>query len=241
MKLLLITLLSLCVVNGFFLLKNNRNLIKEVNDSNDELTRVTLALMDFESRLAIQEERVSVLKDSVNPKDRTWNIVKRIRKAVQDSIVLTGSSNILNISQITEISSLIYEYSEQYDVPVSLIVAVMRQESAFVPSAVSRAGASGLMQLMPETAAECARSLGKPTYNIFRPRDNIQFGVWYLAKMTDIFHGDIELAIRAYNVGPTYVKKVLAGEQGFADYPRETVKYHEAVMAWKKQYETLDL
>jgi hypothetical protein len=89
-------------------------------------------------------------------------------------------------------------------VPEKLIQAVIKQESAGNPRAVSNKGARGLMQLMPATAAEVAKELGIKEYDLEDPETNVRFGAHYLKKQLDRF-GDIELALAAYNAGPARV------------------------------------
>jgi soluble lytic murein transglycosylase-like protein len=90
--------------------------------------------------------------------------------------------------------------SQETGLPIALIDAVIRTESGYRPRAVSRAGAQGLMQLMPETA----RSLG--VGDAFDPRENIFGGSRYLRKLLDQF-GSLRLAVAAYNAGPAAVTK----------------------------------
>lgn len=91
--------------------------------------------------------------------------------------------------------------AKKYNLPEKLITAVMKQESNFNSSAVSSAGASGLMQLMPATA----RYLG--VEDRFDPEQNIMGGAKYLRQMLDQFDNNIETALAAYNAGPGNVKK----------------------------------
>lgn len=184
-----------------------------------------------------QEEQLSMLEEAVSPADKRWSKVKKVRDAVVTTIRQEGLPRHLDINGLTTYAGAVVDYSEQYDVPPALIMAITTQESAFNPRAVSKAGAQGLMQLMPATARECANDVNKPFYNITKVQDNVQFGTWYLAKMLNIFNGDIELAIRAYNAGPVYVKRVLAGE--LANYPKETVDYHIKVMRYREKYHKL--
>lgn len=95
----------------------------------------------------------------------------------------------------------IREVSWMTGVPPELIDAVIRTESGYRPNAVSVAGASGLMQLMPETAR--AMGIDDP----FDPAQNILAGARYLKQMLRMFRGDLELAAAAYNAGPGAVKR----------------------------------
>ena len=86
--------------------------------------------------------------------------------------------------------------AREFGVDPALVRAVIHAESAFDKTAISSAGAQGLMQLMPATA----RELG--VNNAMSATDNIRGGVDYLARMLQRFQGDISLATAAYNAGP---------------------------------------
>jgi soluble lytic murein transglycosylase-like protein len=99
------------------------------------------------------------------------------------------------------LDEIISKAADRYQLPKKLIQAVIHHESGFKPDAVSPAGASGLMQLMPATA----RGLG--VSNIFDPEENVFAGTKYLKQMLDKYNGDIDLALAAYNAGPGNVDK----------------------------------
>ena len=90
---------------------------------------------------------------------------------------------------------LIQEASRRYQVDPALIRAVIQAESGGNPAAVSSSGAQGLMQLMPATAAD----LG--VKDAFDPRQNIMAGTSYLRQLLDRYHGEVKLALAAYNWG----------------------------------------
>jgi hypothetical protein len=108
----------------------------------------------------------------------------------------------------------IQEAATIHGLPAALIRAVIQTESRFNPLAVSRVGAQGLMQLMPETA----RHVGID--NPFDPRENILGGTKYLRSLVERFNGNTAKAVAAYNAGPT----VVARRGGIPPY-RETQGY----------------
>lgn len=93
------------------------------------------------------------------------------------------------------IDALVQEAAAQNGLDPCLILSLMRAESAFNRTAVSVKGASGLMQLMPETATRFG------VKNIFDPRENVLGGTRYLRWLLDRFNGDVRLALAGYNAG----------------------------------------
>ena len=108
--------------------------------------------------------------------------------------------------------------SAKYALDEALIRAVISAESAFDPLAVSRAGAMGLMQLMPALAAEMGVT------DPFDPRQNIFGGSRYLKQLLDAYDGDVTLALASYNAGPGAVERY----NGVPPYP-ETQHYVKTI------------
>jgi soluble lytic murein transglycosylase-like protein len=116
-------------------------------------------------------------------------------------------------------TSIIRSAATRYRIPERLVQAIITVESGFDVHAVSKTGAQGLMQLMPETAA----ILG--VEDAFDPAENIQAGVRHLRGMMTIFRGDLPLALAAYHAGPS----VVAMYRGVPPYP-ETREYVARVL-----------
>jgi len=125
----------------------------------------------------------------------------------------------------------IAEKSEQHSVPVWLISAVIHAESFYNPYAVSSAGAVGMMQLMPGTAQRYGVT------NRQDPHQNIDGGVRYLKDLLDMFDGNVDLAVAAYNAGENAVKKY--GNRIPPD--QETRHYVRRVAELGQQYKALPI
>lgn len=123
------------------------------------------------------------------------------------------------------IAAAVAEASRRFGVPAPWILAVMRVESGGDPRAVSRAGAMGLMQVMPATYAELRRDLGLGS-DPLAIRDNVLAGVAYLRRMFDRYGTPGFLA--AYNAGPGRWEAHLAGVRPL---PVETIRYVERLAA----------
>lgn len=127
---------------------------------------------------------------------------------------------------LTAYDAYIEDAAIRYRVPINLVKAVMHAESAFDATAVSRVGASGLMQLMPGTARDMY------VRDIFDAKENIEGGVRYLRVLANEFNGDMVKIVAAYNAGPEAVKKY-----GGAVPPyEETQAYVRKVLSLYFQY-----
>ena len=105
-------------------------------------------------------------------------------------------------------------YSAVFNVPVELVNAVIQVESGWNPNAVSQKGAAGLMQLMPQTALRFG------VQDRFNIEENIRGGVAYLGWLIRLFHGDLRLAVAAYQVGESQILL-----RGLAYSSREVFQY----------------
>lgn len=127
---------------------------------------------------------------------------------------------------LSEYSKAIHQASSQHQIDPALVRAIIHAESHFNAKAISKQGAQGLMQLMPETAAW----LG--VKNPLVAKQNIQGGVKHLARLVKKYRGNISLASAAYNAGETTIKKY----GGIPPYP-ETQVYVERVEILLKRYQ----
>ncbi len=101
--------------------------------------------------------------------------------------------------------NIIKEASKKYLVPENLIKAVIKQESNYIPNAVSSKGAIGLMQIMPSTGA----LLGITDKELLKdPYINIMTGTKYLSQMLNRYDGRLDLSLSAYNAGPNLVDRL---------------------------------
>lgn len=124
----------------------------------------------------------------------------------------------------------IAELETQHGLPRGLLFAIMRQESAFDPSAESPVGARGLMQLMPYTAERVAAELGTTVQagDLDRPAKNLELGARYLARLVGELGGSLPLAVASYNAGPRAVSRwVAAGTELDADLFTARIPYAE--------------
>ena len=115
--------------------------------------------------------------------------------------------------------------SAKYGVDENLLKSVAKAESSFNPSAISNAGAVGIMQLMPDTAKE----LG--VKDSFDPYENIMGGAKYLSQMLKQFNGNVSYALAGYNAGPDAVTKY----NGIPPYA-ETQNYVTTVLGYFKEF-----
>ncbi len=131
-----------------------------------------------------------------------------------------------HILTIDDYKKMAQETAHRHQIDVSLLFAIVQQESGWNPKAISHAGAIGLMQIMPSTGHWFC---GLTKKQLFDPQNNLECGTSYFAKQLKDF-GSVKLALCAYNAGPTRVRKL-----GRCPRFKETMLYTRNILAaWKK-------
>ena len=126
-----------------------------------------------------------------------------------------------------ELEPMIKRFSRQHQLHPALIRAVIKAESNFDPRAVSRSGAIGLMQLMPQTALQL------DVRDLYDPEDNIGGGTKYLRQLLDRFRGNLPLALAAYNAGEHVVDRyrTLPPIDETRQYVRKVLRYYRTFLS----------
>jgi soluble lytic murein transglycosylase-like protein len=148
-----------------------------------------------------------------------------------------------------DFQELVSRHAETHDLPPTLVLAMIRQESAFDPSARSWAGARGLMQLMPATGRELARRIGVKysTDRLSDPDFSIRLGTTYFSQVLEMFEGNEVLALAGYNGGPYRIKRLWrkSGSNAELDYfveglsLPETRSYVKRILLFSDSYRQL--
>jgi hypothetical protein len=132
----------------------------------------------------------------------------------------------LTSDKVRGVAPYVEKAARENGIPEDLIFGIIWVESRFNPEAVSPVGARGLMQLMPKTADYLAERIGwEGSHRSFDPEFNIAAGSYYIARLIEQFDGDVDLALAAYNAGPTKIRRWM-GEDGL---PTVSIEYHTMV------------
>ena len=143
---------------------------------------------------------------------------------------LAGAPSDTSVERFSRYTDVIREAAGLYQIPEELVRAVIKVESDYDPRAVSRVGAQGLMQLMPETAQRMQ------VRDVMDPRENVLGGVRYLRVLANMFNGDLQLTLAGYNAGENAVVR----HGGIPPFD-ETEDYVARVLAYYRRYrETRD-
>ena len=186
----------------------------------------------------------------MNKKQKTTLIVLAMVAAcliLTSAVVFLILPNVMRSRFKLEYTDLIRKYSEEYDLEPAFVAGVICTESKFRPEAVSRAGARGLMQIMPATGQEIADAFGEPFRedNLFDPEVSIRYGCYYLRQQLDRFDQNAAVALAAYNAGPNKAALWLSeygldsrGRIAYIPY-RETRNYVDRVLQAQENYANL--
>ena len=152
---------------------------------------------------------------------------------------INNMNNIINTNKIEttskdestkiRIDNAINSSSKKYGIDENLIRAIIKVESNFNPNCVSKAGAKGLMQLMPENCRDL--NVSDP----FNIEQNIDGGTRHIKEYLDKYNGDVEMALMAYNGGPTRMaRRGVKSIEDIYKMPKETQNYVPKVMKYYK-------
>lgn len=203
-------------------LKDEEETIKTTDTDNDKIT---------------DEKNSSVNdKDVIYTNPKTGDVYRYEDVADEENNKVTKKSNTKKSSSSsrttsassmkkTKYDSYFKAAAKKYNVSESLLKAIAKAESDFNPNDVSSAGAIGIMQLMPETAA------GLGVKNPYNPKQNIMGGAKCISLKLKEFNGNIRLALAAYNAGSGAVRR----NGGVPSYCKS---YVNKVLSYKKAYET---
>lgn len=132
---------------------------------------------------------------------------------------------------VEKIYSTVDKYSQKYGVDKNLVLAIIKQESNFNPNAVSSAGAKGLMQLM---------DFNSEAYGLTNPYDidqNIEAGIKHIKSYLDMYNGNLEMALMAYNGGPgTMERRGVKSASDLYKMPQETQNYVPKILSNYRNY-----
>ncbi len=183
---------------------------------------------DDSSSSSGKSSSTSSSKKSSKKSEKAQKNIDRATESREEHVAKNGTKHstkdLSRAEKEAAFDDIIEEASSAYDVPQSFIKAVIKVESNFNPYAISRAGAQGLMQLMPSVA----KNLG--VEDPFDPRENIFGGTKLLRTLIDQYEGDINLILAAYNAGGVAVNRY-----GGIPYP-QTRHYVASVYRWYKTY-----
>lgn len=134
----------------------------------------------------------------------------------------------------------VVRYSKEYNLDSSLVAAVIYAESRYHLDSVSRAGARGLMQLMPATAKSISSKMGEGSFSadqLFNPETNIKYGCWYLRYLFDNYPDNQNAVLAAYNGGGAVGDRYVAARE--SGVPRETSGFIKTVNFAQEMYKKL--
>ena len=208
----------------------NVNSFKKASDyANSQL------LQELEIVKETLNARVDMIDNTIRVDEKRREQIVKIRDAITEN-----TSEIIGVRDLNRMANAIIDYSYQYNFTIPQILAQIKVESNFKQRAESKAGALGLMQIMPDTMKyiQYTMSDAPPKLNTYNIYHNIKAGCFYLSEQLEEF-GTYTLALQAYNWGPRSLRKHNAGE--IANMPEETKQYTVRIDKYIKVFETYGL
>ncbi len=205
------------------MIENINNILEKINNIREIPKNIQNLKPEFVQEFENMYKEINSTKTNSN----TNNIVKNnihpyLEKSVEKKENEIKIENINDKegykSKTVKINDSIIKASKKYKISEDLIRAIIRVESSYNPTAISNAGAMGLMQLMPHTVLNSG--IDKP-FDIY---ENIDAGTRYIKNMLDRYDGDLEKALAAYNAGPHRVDEA----DGIPDI-EETINYVDKI------------
>lgn len=190
--------------------------------------------MDITADLAAVTARIAEIAQRIDPapappassfSDALASAMNTSDAPAQTAVAQESGSQVPAIVPPAQIERLVDANAGTWQVDPALVKAIIANESGFDANATSRTGAQGLMQLEPGTAA------GLGVTNAYDPIQNVWAGTRYIRGLLDRFHGDVQLAVAAYNAGPQAVEKY-GGVPPYA----ETQSYVQNVLQSYRRY-----
>lgn len=201
-------------------------------DATQEASQVSVGLAQRQQLIGqLQSQKNQLSSGMANLQSQIASIVGQIQSLLQQF----NSGGLSRQALYNAMLPVVTPIASQWGVPPALIIAVITQESGGDSSAVSSAGAVGLMQLEPGTASDIASAVGLSpatvSQELYNPEDNIELGTFYLHSMLSMFGGNTSLALAAYNAGPGAVQQY----GGIPPYP-QTQQYVQDVTSLYNLY-----
>ena len=182
---------------------------------------------------SFKDERGVVHFTNMPNGDKRFKLIRKEETSSKSGAAAIGTARVAQLfmpaqADILKFASYIENASKTHGVDSALVHAVITAESGYNPVATSKAGARGLMQLMPGTAARYG------VQNITDPQENINGGVRYLRDLITMFNGNLELAVAAYNAGEN---AVIRHGNRIPPYA-ETVHYVPKVLGFYRKFQS---
>ncbi len=211
-----------------------------LSDENIALINTILKLDDY-SLLNEVEKDNKFVQSWLNYKEKNYSRAATLaRDALADMEEKPDfSDSVYKLAYQLHYQNEINRFSSEFGLDAFLVAALIREESYFNPKARSSAGASGLMQLMPATAAYIAKTEGIKYSSLFNPAQNIELGCAYLSHAKDLLNNNDLLAVASYNGGPNAVKS-WKNDLNYNNMDEfiENIPYEETKNYVKKVYRT---